>query len=175
MLAILIPEHQSLPCPHPFSIRADFFVEVLALEAREGAEAGVSAAFLGDLRGTVHPAELVGVFPRIGGHTGALKSAEDVIWTEVLVEFNLQIITLALLVVDGILRVMHCFTCGLDDLRFACGGGVVGEDTVIDEEDASVAELGVDPVANGFGEVGFDAIHCELESQRCLRGGTKDD
>lgn len=40
----------------------------------------------------------------------------------------------------------------------ASGVGVVGEDAVFDEQDAEVDDFGVDPGADGGGEVGFELV-----------------
>lgn len=101
---------------------------------------------------------LVRILAAVLRYTAAVQRAEDGVWAVVFGQVFFVLCQLGFVVVE--------LACGAVELRLRVGDsfgfGAIGvwggEDAVLDEGDAEVAQLLVDPAADRLGEVVFELV-----------------
>lgn len=160
MLPILMLHGNSLSRAQSFSITRQLLIDIDGFDSREGSHIRRSTALFRFLIRAAQEAEFVRIFAGIFADAGIFEGAEDSIRAKVFGE------------VVGMFRVgfsgiRECFLCRFETFAscsdfFGFGAGViVGEDAVVDEGLAEIAEVFVYECAEGRWEVGGEGEYCE--------------
>lgn len=151
MLAVLVLHYDSLTASNPASIGGKLLVHHDLIQTNKVAHAGVSAALLRLLIGTLHEAHFVCVLAGIGADTLTFEGAEDVRGTIFLAQVFLvrvEGVARAVQLIPGCFQAVVCICdrLGLGSLGF-CGS--VCQNAVLHKHNAEVAQFLVDPGLEG--------------------------
>ena len=117
---------------------------------------------LGLLSCVLHKAEFVGVFARVDRDALALEGAEDSFGAVLLVQVLIVGIEISALRVDSVLGRLKAVLCIVHGSRLATIRREIRENAILDQHDTKVAQLLVNPITKGLGEVVLDLVHCML-------------
>ena len=165
MLAIFMLHRNALATTETPAIGANFLINKDLLQTDKVAHVGVSAALLRLLRRLLHKADFVRVLAGIAADTLALQGAEDVVDAPVFAQVFLVAGAVFLRLFEVLARGVDTFLGFLHGFAFArVGAGGFGEDAVLDEHYAQIAEFGVEPGADGRWEIVFEFVDWWLVS-----------
>lgn len=159
MLTILMLHCDPLASAQTFAVRREVLINGDRFDAVVRAHIRASATLFRFLARSAHEAEFVGVFARVFGDADVFEGTEHVVGAEMFGEvvgvFGLRLFG----VFEGFSGGCEAFTGFGDFFGFgAGGGGIVGEDAVVNKGLAEIVEFVVHEGADGGWEVACEGV-----------------